>query len=521
MTAPIRGPVALIILDGWGLAPEGPGNAVALARTPNFDAIWSAWPRTTLEASGEAVGLAPGQMGNSNVGHLNLGAGRVVYQDLTRIDRAVARGELDANPALKRVLQAARGARLHIWGLVSDGGVHSHLRHLLALLAVAARAGVETYVHAVLDGRDTAPTEGRRFIAELERACADAGGAGGARIATVMGRYYAMDRDRRWDRVQKAYDAMVHGRGRTAASAGAAVEAAYAAGETDEFVTPTVIVAGGAPVGTVRPGDAVLCFNFRADRARQLTAAFIDPQFDAFPRVYPLVSAYGAMTEYDEELADRLEILFPRPVLTHVLGEVVSRAGLPQLRIAETEKYAHVTYFFNGGEERAFEGEDRILVPSPKVATYDLKPEMSAAEVAERAAAALREKPYRLVVVNFANPDMVGHTGSIPAAVRAVEAADAGLGVVLRAVRDQGGAALVLADHGNAEVMIDPATGGPWTAHTTNPVPCVLVAPGYEGVRLRSGGNLGDAAPTLLELMGLPQPPEMTGESLIVRSSGI
>ncbi|MBX5476857.1 MAG: 2,3-bisphosphoglycerate-independent phosphoglycerate mutase [Clostridia bacterium] len=528
----MRGPVALIILDGWGLAPEGPGNAVALARTPNFDAIWSSWPRTTLDASGEAVGLAAGQMGNSNVGHLNLGAGRVVYQDLTRIDRAIAEGRLADNPALRRVLEAARGARLHIWGLVSDGGVHSHMRHLLALLDVVAREGVETYVHAVLDGRDTAPTEGRRFIAELEGACRErAGGAAGAggedapgdrrtpRIATVMGRYYAMDRDKRWDRVQKAYDAMVHGRGRTAPSAEAAVAAAYEAGETDEFVQPTVIVSGDAPVATIRSGDVALCFNFRADRARQLTAAFVDPEFSAFPREFPLLAAYGAMTEYDETLADRLAVLFPRPVLTNVLGEVVSRAGFRQLRIAETEKYAHVTYFFNGGEERSFEGEDRILVPSPKVATYDLQPEMSAAEVASRAAAALQEVPYRLLVVNFANPDMVGHTGSIPAAIRAVEAADAGLGVVLEAVRARDGAALVLADHGNAEVMIDPETGGPWTAHTTNPVPCVLVAPGYESVRLRSGGNLGDAAPTLLELMGLEQPPEMTGRSLIMRSS--
>ncbi|MBX6350738.1 MAG: 2,3-bisphosphoglycerate-independent phosphoglycerate mutase [Clostridia bacterium] len=505
----VPGPVALIVLDGWGLAPPGPGNAVHLAHTPNFDAVWARFPRTTLGASGEDVGLAPGQMGNSNVGHLNLGAGRVVLQDLARIDRAVARG-LGGNPALSRLLAAARGARLHVWGLVSDGGVHSHVRHLYPVLWAAAEAGVTTFVHAVLDGRDTPPQAARPFLEELESFSKE---RPEVRTATVSGRYYAMDRDRRWPRVELAYAAMVEGRGRRAASALDALAAAYQAGETDEFVRPTVV----ADEGRVRPGDVVLCFNFRADRARELTAAFIAPDFEGFRRPFPLVSAYGGFTLYDRAFAGRMEVLFPPPPLVRTLGEVVSEAGLCQLRAAETEKYAHVTYFLNGGREAPFPGEDRILVPSPPVATYDLQPEMSAPEVARQVVARMAATRYDLVVVNFANPDMVGHTGVLEAAVRAVEAADAGLGTVLAEVRREGGAALVLADHGNAEVMLDPETGGPWTAHTTNRVPAVLVAPGLPpGTRLREGGNLGDVAPTLLQLLGLPQPPEMTGRSLLL-----
>jgi 2,3-bisphosphoglycerate-independent phosphoglycerate mutase len=508
---------ALIILDGWGYTRRRRGNAVRLARTPNFDELWRRHPRTLLAASGEDVGLPAGQMGNSEVGHLNLGAGRVVLQELPRIDRAIADGSFFTNPVLMQVVAAARGHRLHLLGLCSDGGVHSHLRHLLALLELARRAGHrDVVVHAVTDGRDTPPDSARGYLARLA----------GQRVATVIGRYYAMDRDRRWEREEAAYRALVLGEGERAPTAEAAVASAYARGETDEFIRPTVV---GEPA-PMADGDAVICFNFRADRMRQLTRVLFDPAFAAFARPRTPHLAAATFTPYDDEFP--LPTAFPREPVADGLGAVVAAAGLRQLRIAETEKYAHVTYFFNGGDERQLPGEERILVPSPKVPTYDRKPEMSAPEVAERACAAIAAAAgaagagrggcpaapdtgggLSLVVLNFANPDMVGHTGSLPAAVAACEAVDGCLGRVVAAVRARGGSCLILADHGNAEVMIDPVTGGPHTAHTTNPVPCILVTD--RRVRLRAGGRLADAAPTLLRLLGLPQPDAMTGQPLM------
>ncbi|MBX6377112.1 MAG: 2,3-bisphosphoglycerate-independent phosphoglycerate mutase [Clostridia bacterium] len=518
----MEGPVALIVLDGWGLRDETTGNAVRLARTPVMDALTATHPFTTLRADGEAVGLLPGQMGNSNVGHLNLGAGRVVYQDLTRIHRALADGGFERNPVIVAALAAARpdgaGGRvptLHLLGLLSDGGVHSHIDHALALVDLAARVGVRRLaLHAFLDGRDVPPTSAGPFLEAAERRLRE---AGLGRVATVSGRYYAMDRDRRWDRTEKAYRAIAEGVGPRAPSAMAALEAAYARGETDEFVTPTVVVPDGGEPLRVEPGDSLFFFNFRADRARQLTWAFVQEDFAGFAR-RRLPVHFATMTRYDETLD--VPVAFPPQDLRRTMGEVVSEAGLTQLRIAETEKYAHVTYFFNGGREEVFPGEERILVPSPRVATYDLQPEMSAPEVTERLLERLGAAggPPRFVVLNYANPDMVGHTGVLEAAIAAVETVDRCLGRVIEALLSLRGAALVLADHGNAETMIDPETGGPHTAHTLNPVPCVLVA--ADGVRRRlRPGILADAAPTLLELLGLPAPPEMTGRSLVVSAS--
>jgi 2,3-bisphosphoglycerate-independent phosphoglycerate mutase len=505
--------IALVVLDGWGLAPPGPGNAVALAHTPVMDRLWTGYPHTSLHASGADVGLPEGQMGNSEVGHLNLGAGRVVVQSLTRINAAIASGDFFRNPVLCRAAEVGRGARLHLIGLASEGGVHSSLGHLLALLELARREGVaDVCVHAITDGRDTPPGSARGYldtlVAEMRR-------LGVGRLATVMGRYYAMDRDRRWERTERAFRALVLGEGERAADHAEALERAARrrqpngeGPETDEFLLPTVL---GPEDSRIRAEDAVVCFNWRADRVRQLVRALTDPDFAEFSRPWPRVRYFAGMCPYDT--VRPLPAAFPGMEVPLPLGEVVSRAGIGQLRLAETEKYAHVTYFFNGGNETPYPGEDRILVPSPKVATYDLQPEMSAAEVAARGAEAIRSGRYGLVVVNFANPDMVGHTGILAAAVRACEAADRGLGEILAAVEEQGGMALVLADHGNAEVMVDPETGGPHTAHTTNPVPCVLV--GRPGAVLRSGGRLGDVAPTLLELLGLPQPDVMTGRSLL------
>ena len=502
-------PVALIILDGWGLRAERENNAVALADTPVMDELWAHWPHSQLEASGEAVGLPRGLMGNSNVGHLNLGAGRIVYQDIVRISRAIADGSFFTNEALVGAARRARerGGRLHLIGLVSDGGVHSSLEHLLALLELGRRQGVETVVHAFTDGRDTPPTSAGEYFARVREA--------GGRIATVVGRYYAMDRDKRWDRTERAYRALVLGEGHRAPSPEAALEAAYARGQTDEFIEPVVITdAEGRPLPRIEPRDETVFFNFRADRARQLARALADPAFDAFRRpegVGPL--PLTQMIEYDEEFP--LPTAFPPQYLKDTFGEVVARAGLRQLRIAETEKYAHVTYFFNGREETPFPGEERVLIPSPKVATYDLKPEMSAPEVTDRVVREIESGRFDVVVLNFANPDMVGHTGVLEAAIRACATVDRCLGQVLAAIRRQGGAALVLADHGNAEIMVDPETGEPHTAHTTSPVPCILVDERYRGARLRDG-ILADAAPTLLHMLGLEPPPAMTGRSLIV-----
>ena len=502
-------PVMLVVLDGWGWREASEDNAVRLARTPNFDRLWAAGPRAFLHTSGQDVGLPGGQMGNSEVGHLNLGAGRVVMQDLPRIDTAVADGSLARLPALVGLIAALRasGGTCHLMGLLSPGGVHSHQRHAAALARVLAAAGVPVALHLFTDGRDTPPRAApeylRAFMAEIA-------GLPGVRIATLTGRYFAMDRDNRWDRVAQAYDALVDGAGATAPDALAAIAAAHARDVTDEFV-PATALAGYAGM---RDGDGVLCFNFRADRVREILGALLDPSFAGFARrrVVRFAAAAG-MTEYSTALNAFLQTLFASQSMADILGEVVARAGRTQLRMAETEKYPHVTYFLNGGEETPYPGEDRIMVPSPKVATYDLQPEMSAPELTEKAVEAINSQKYELIVLNFANPDMVGHTGSLPAAIKAVETVDAALGRIAAAVAAQGGALLATADHGNCEMMKDPATGGPHTAHTTNPVP-VLLQGGPAGATLRDG-RLADVAPTLLALLGLAQPAAMTGRSLL------
>ncbi len=505
-------PLVLIILDGWGWAPPSPGNAITQARTPNFDNLRAAFPFTVLGAAGEAVGLPEGQMGNSEVGHLNIGAGRVVYQDITRITKAIRTGEFFRNPVLVAAMEKARSRSLHLLGLVSDGGVHSHLEHLYALLEMARRFSVErVFIHAFLDGRDVPPASAGGYLAALEEKCRE---LGTGEIATVMGRYYAMDRDKRWERVEKAFAALVAGEGEKASSARAALEASYARGVTDEFVVPTVITDDfGRPRGTIAPGDVVIFFNFRADRARELTRAFTDRDFAGFPRKngFPGVH-FVCMTQYDATI--EAPVAFPPVSLSSTLGEVLAGLGLRQLRIAETEKYAHVTFFFNGGVEEPNPGEDRILIPSPKVATYDLKPEMSAYEVTDAVLRELAADKYDVVVLNYANPDMVGHTGVLEAAVKAVEAVDECLGRVVAAVRARGGVALVTADHGNAEQMLE-EDGTPHTAHTTNDVPFILVGEAYRGASLREGGVLADIAPTMLDILGVPRPEEMTGRSLL------
>ncbi len=501
-------PVLLLICDGWGHAPPSEGNAIALARTPVYDRWIAKSPWTLLDASGEAAGLPAGVMGNSEVGHLTLGAGRMVPQDLLRIDLALRDGSFFENPVLTQALQHARrkGARLHLMGLVSDGGVHSHGRHLAGLLEMAARLEIpRVRLHAFTDGRDTSPKSALRFLAALEKPLARAK----AKIATVSGRYYAMDRDKRWDRVARAYHALVSSSGLHAGSAEDAVREAYGRGETDEFIQPTVITEDGEPVGPIQDGDAVIFFNFRADRARQLTRAFIEADFAEFPRPKPPRLHFVTFTEYKPEFG--LPVAFVPEKLTRILAEVWADAGLANLRLAETEKYAHVTYFFNGGVEEAYAGEERILVPSWKGATYDLHPQMSAAEITEEAVRALREKRFDALVVNFANADMVGHTGKLPETIRAIETLD-GCFETLEAACDEAGATLLMtADHGNAEQMVDPDTGQPFTAHTTNPVP--FIWRGGQG-RLRDRGTLSDVAPTMLGLMGLDVPKEMTGTDL-------
>ncbi len=508
-------PLALIVLDGWGYSERQDFNAVAHADAPHLRGILEAYPRTLLRASGEAVGLPAGVIGNSEVGHICMGAGRVVFQDLSRINQAIESHELDRNEVLLDLIDRVRAAkgRLHLMGLVSDGGVHSHLEHLKTLLRIARRRDVgEIFIHAFTDGRDTPPRSGLGFLKDLS-AYLELEGAGS--IATLVGRYYAMDRDNRWDRTEKAYRALVFRDGTVGDRVEAAVQSAYESGVTDEFLPPTVFpVKGDLATGAIRDGDGILFFNFRADRARQLTRAFADKEFDRFERApVPRLSGFAGMTRYDRSFS--LPFLFAPRNLEGNFGQALSAAGLPQLRLAETEKYAHVTFFFNGGEERTYAGEERILVPSQKVATYDLAPEMSAPGIAQELLRKVGEKKDLVVIMNFANCDMVGHTGVYDATVSAVEAVDSAVGSVLKAIREKGGTALVTADHGNAEQMIDYATGEPHTAHTTNPVPCVLVGDRHKGMKLREGGLLSDVAPTLLEILELDAPDEMEGRSLI------
>ncbi|HET6762591.1 MAG TPA: 2,3-bisphosphoglycerate-independent phosphoglycerate mutase [Longimicrobiaceae bacterium] len=507
--------VCLVILDGWGLREDLPDNAVTRAKTPTWDAIWSSGKhaRGHLTTHGPAVGLPEGQMGNSEVGHLNLGAGRVVMQSLLRIHTAIASGELAANPVLLHALEQVRtgGGTLHLMGLVGSGGVHAEDEHLVALAGIAAAQGVERVrVHAFLDGRDTPPRSGREFLSKLLPRL------GAARVATVQGRYWAMDRDRRWERTEKAYRAMVEGRGVAVTDPVSAIAMAYEAGDSDEFIEPRVVVdSDGNPVGTIRDGDAVLIFNFRADRVRQISRALADPEFDGFDRGTPPRLQVAGMTQYDEDFD--LPALFPPQPMTNILAEVLERHGLRGFRTAETEKYPHVTYFFNGGLEEAPRGEDRRMVPSPKVATYDLQPEMSADAVAAGLVDAIRGQTYDVLVCNFANPDMVGHTGVLAAAIRAVETVDRDMAGVVQACTETGTALLVTADHGNCEQMWDPVTSGPHTAHTTHPVGIVLVEP--DDRRTAAGlrdGALCDVAPTILGLLGVPQPEEMTGRDLRV-----
>ena len=495
MSAPL---VCLVVLDGWGLAPPGPGNAVDLAATPVFDRLWAEHAHTQLDASGRAVGLPEGQQGNSEVGHTNLGAGRVVRQDLVRIDDDIASGAFFENPALREACRRGREGALHLLGLVSDGGVHSHIRHVRALLDLAAREGVErVHVHAFTDGRDTSPTGGAGYVADIPG------------IATLCGRYYAMDRDRRWDRTARAYGALVRGEGRRADDAVAALEASYADGVTDEFVEPAVI--GDPAQGRIGAGDAAVFFNFRPDRARQLTRALVSPAFDGFDRgPEPPRPHLVQMTEYADDIP--APVAYPGEDLTDVLAQALAAHGIAQLHVAETEKYAHVTYFFDGGAERRERGEEWELVDSPRdVPTYDKKPAMSAQGVADRVRSGLATGRYGFCLVNFANPDMVGHPGVIPAAVAAVEAVDACLARVVEAVAARDGVCIVTADHGNAETMLNP-DGSPHTAHTTNPVPLIVTLP---GARLDAGGRLADVAPTVLDLLGLAPPAAMQGRSLL------
>ncbi|OIQ58758.1 2,3-bisphosphoglycerate-independent phosphoglycerate mutase [Moorella thermoacetica] len=508
----INRPLMLMILDGFGLGPEGAGNAISQGRLPNYRRLLAEYPHTRLRASGEAVGLPAGQMGNSEVGHLNIGAGRIVYQELTRISKAIRDGSFFSNEVLAGAVRAAReqGGALHLMGLVSDGGVHSHLDHLYALLDLAKREGLErVYIHAFLDGRDVPPASAAGYLEQVEDECRQKGiGA----IATIMGRYYAMDRDRRWERTARAYRALVAGDGHPASASGEAIRASYERGITDEFVEPAVITRDGRPLATVREGDSVVFFNFRADRARQLTRAFVDRDFDAFERPGGRLDIqFVCLTQYDVTIP--APVAFPPQVLQNVLGEVIAGAGLKQLRIAETEKYAHVTFFFNGGVEEPFAGEDRLLIPSPKVATYDQKPAMSAREVTD--AVLERLDKYDFIVLNFANPDMVGHTGDLAAAIAAVETVDDCIGRIVQAMAERRAPLLLTADHGNAEEMREP-DGEPHTAHTSNLVPFILVDDRYRGASLREGA-LEDVAPTVLDILHIQQPSEMTGKSLIVK----
>ena len=504
----MKKPMTLIIMDGFGLNPSDYGNAIHAAHTPNLTRLFAENPCTSIGASGMDVGLPDGQMGNSEVGHTNIGAGRVVYQELTRITKAIADDQLKDNEALVNAMNNAKkeGAALHLMGLLSSGGVHSHNTHLYGLLELAKKMGVQNvYVHGFMDGRDVPPTSGKEFVEELQAKMQE---IGVGKIATVMGRYYAMDRDNRWERVGKAYAAMVYGEGVQNPDAAKAVEDSYAADVTDEFIVPVVCDKNGV----IKANDSVICFNFRPDRAREITRTLVDEAFDGFERkngFFPLT--YVCMTQYDATMPN-VQVAFHPQSLHNTLGEYISKQGMPQLRIAETEKYAHVTFFFNGGVEAKFEGEDRDLINSPKVATYDLQPEMSAYLVCDKVVEEIRSGKYDMIILNFANCDMVGHTGVFDAAVKAVQAVDECVGKVVDAVREMNGTAIITADHGNADKMYEP-DGSPFTAHTTNPVPLCVV--GYDCQLKEQGGKLADIAPTMLQIMGLPKPEEMTGESLI------
>ena len=499
-------PTVLVIMDGFGMGNPGAGNAVFLANTPVLDRLFAENAHTTLSASGLDVGLPDGQMGNSEVGHTNIGGGRVGFQDLPRISRAIDSGEFFKNPAYNKAMDDClqKGSSLHLYGLLSDGGVHSTVEHLWALLKMAKDKGLEkVYIHAFLDGRDVSPTSGKDFVAQCVEKCAE---IGVGKIATVMGRYYAMDRDKRWERLQMAYDAMVYGEGVQNSDPVDAVARSYENGVTDEFVEPVVCDSQG----TISNNDSIIFFNYRPDRAREITRAIVDPEFDGFPREF-FPTTYVCNTEYDASMPNVL-VAWPRIAVKNGLGEYLSSLGMTQLRIAETEKYAHVTFFFNGGVETQYPGEDRVLVASPKVATYDLQPEMSACEVCDKCVERVRSGAYDVVILNFANCDMVGHTGVLEAAVKAVETVDACVGRVVDAALEMGGIAMITADHGNAEQMVQP-DGSPMTAHTTNRVPFILCGAGTE---LREG-RLADIAPTILDVMGLACPPEMDGKTLIVR----
>ncbi|MGL5329700.1 MAG: 2,3-bisphosphoglycerate-independent phosphoglycerate mutase [Peptostreptococcaceae bacterium] len=509
----MKKPVALIIMDGFGCTNQEIGNAVAAANTPNIDRISKDYPSTTINASGLDVGLPDGQMGNSEVGHTNIGAGRIVYQDLTRITKAIKDGDFFTNEVLCQAMENAKDKSLHLMGLLSDGGVHSHIDHLKALIKMAKEKGVEkVYVHAFTDGRDTDPQSAITYIKEVEETMTE---VELGEFASVSGRYYAMDRDKRWERVQLAYDAIVEGKGETASSAVEAVQKSYDEGKNDEFVLPTVIVKEGEDAKTIKEGDSVVFFNFRPDRARQITRALVCDEFVGFERPC-MKTFFVCLTEYDITIKN-VHIAFGPQSLNNTLGEYLAQNGKAQLRAAETEKYAHVTFFFNGGVEEPNSGEERLLIPSPKVATYDLQPEMSASELLEKVEAKIDEDKYDFVVVNFANPDMVGHTGSVEAAIKAVETVDNCVGQLVDKIVAKGGSAIITADHGNAELMVDPETKKTITAHSTNPVPFIVAGAEYKNATLLEDGRLSDIAPTVLDMMNLEKPEEMTGHSLITK----
>ena len=503
----------LMILDGFGINPNKEGNAIALANTPNIDKLMKKYPVAEIHTSGADVGLPEGQMENSEVGHTNIGAGRIVYQELTRITKSIEDGDFFTNQEFIEAIDNCKknNSKLHILGLVSDGGVHSHIRHLYGLLEMAKRRDFEdVYIHCFLDGRDTPPASAETYIMKLEEKMRE---KGVGKIASISGRFYAMDRDKRWERVKKCYDAIVNGEGNKSGSAISAIESSYQKEVFDEFVEPTLICNGDTPIATIGENDSVIFFNFRPDRAREITRALVDPNFDGFENK-DLNLFFVCFTSYDETMPN-VRIAFKKEPLVNTFGEVVSKKGYTQLRIAETEKYAHVTFFFNGGEEKQYEGEDRILIPSPKVETYDMKPEMSAYEVTEKVVDAINSQKYNAIILNYANPDMVGHTGSLDAAIKAIETIDECVGKVVEAILNNDGTLLITADHGNSEQMIDYKTGEPHTAHTTNPVPIILVSNDNK-YKIKTG-RLADLAPTLLELMNIEKPKEMTGNSLLIK----